>query len=154
MGYLLGRYRVGIAQRVGYVGSHYALTMLEHLQAVSLLGLIVGHYFLIRGCFSIRESIGNNGGAISGKIDRTSELLDELIQVVVDVIPEPTQSNPIAHTPNGIGDLLTMFLNNRMSMAQTDTHGDKTNQKRPIYETVIHPTQEIQTEDEHYQPSS
>ena len=105
-----------------YVGLHYGLIMLEYLQAVSLLGLIVGHYFLIRGCFSIRESIGSNGGEISVKIDKTSELLDELIQVVVDVIPEPSKSNPITQPSGGIGDLLTMFLNNRMSMSQD--HGD------------------------------
>ena len=92
--------------------------MLEYLQAVSLLGLIVGHYFLIRGCFSIRESIGSNSGSISEAIDKNSGLLDELIQVVVDVIPEGPSSSGITQAPNGIGDLLTMFLNNRMNMSQ------------------------------------
>ena len=68
-------------------------------------------------------TIGQNGGVIHDQTARISELLDELIQVVVDVVPEPSSSNPIAQTPNGISDLLTMFLNNRMNMAQTDTNG-------------------------------
>ncbi|MDB2568783.1 hypothetical protein N9Y01_01965 [Candidatus Poseidonia alphae] len=92
--------------------------MLEYLQAVSMLGLIVGHYFLIRGCFSIRESIGSNSGSISEAIDKNSGLLDELIQVVVDIVPEGPSSSGITQAPNGIGDLLTMFLNNRMNMSQ------------------------------------
>lgn len=100
--------------------------MLEYLQAVSMLGLIVGHYFLIRGCFSIREMIGSKSGSISESIDKNSGLLDELIQVVVDVIPEGPSSTGIAQTPSGIGDLLTMFLNNRMSMGQNDSDGDTT----------------------------
>ena len=31
--------------------------MLAEIQAVSVLGLIVGHYFLIRGCFDIKQAI-------------------------------------------------------------------------------------------------
>jgi len=42
--------------------------------------------------------------------------------VVVDVIPEAPSSSGITQTPSGIGDLLTMFLNNRMNMSQD--HGD------------------------------
>jgi len=92
--------------------------MLEYLQAVSLLGLIVGHYFLIRGCFSIRESIGANSGSISESIDKNSGLLDELIQVVVDIAPEGGPQTGLAQAPSGIGDFLTLFLNNRMNMSQ------------------------------------
>ena len=111
---------------LGYVALHYALIMLEYLQAVSMLALIVGHVFLIRGCFSIREAIGSKSGSISESIDKNSGLLDELIQVVVDVIPEGPSSSGIAQAPSGIGDLLTMFLNNRMSMGQNDSDGDTT----------------------------
>ncbi len=100
--------------------------MLEYLQAVSLLGLIVGHGFLIRGCFSIRESIGSNSGSISESIDKNSGLLDELIQVVVDVIPEGPASTGIAQAPSGIGDLLSAFLNNRMNMPQDNGRSQET----------------------------
>jgi len=116
----------GLLRVLGYVALHYALIMLDYLQAVSMLGLIVGHVFLIRGCFSIREAIGSKSGSISESIDKNSGLLDELIQVVVDVIPEGPSSSGIAQAPSGIGDLLTMFLNNRMSMGQNDSDGDTT----------------------------
>jgi len=84
--------------------------MLEYLQAVSLLGLIIGHYFLIRGCFSIREIIGSKSGSISEAIDKNSGLLDELIQVVVDVVPEGPSSSGIVPAGSPWGDILNSFL--------------------------------------------
>ena len=126
------------AQRVGYVGLHYALTMLEYLQAVSMLGLIVGHYFLIRGCTGIHSELPVQGGAITTQLRANSELLDELIQVVVDIIPEPTTSNAITQPSGGLGDLLTMFLNNRMGMSQD--HGDPKEPQWEIYEKKDDPS--------------
>ena len=106
-----------------------------------MLGLIVGHYFLIRGCFSIRESIGSNSGSISESIDKNSGLLDELIQVVVDIVPEGGPSTGITQAPSGIGDLLTMFLNNRMNMSQE--HGDPQEEQW----TIQHPKDDTTTQE-------
>ena len=126
--------------------------MLEELSAIALLGIIVCQYYLIRGCSNLNGTIGQNGGVIHDQTARISELLDELIQVVVDVIPEPPKVGAVAQPVNGLGDLLGMFLNNRMNMAQTDTNGDTTEQIRQIY--ANEDTQEVQTEDEPYQPRS
>ena len=115
--------------------------MLEYLQAVSMLGLIVGHVFLIRGCFSIREAIGSKSGSISESIDKNSGLLDELIQVVVDVIPEGGPSTGIVPAGSPWGDILNSFLTRAIP---PENYGDKT-QEWSVRETS-HP-QEIQTED-------
>lgn len=94
--------------------------MLDYLQAVSLLALIVAHFFLVRGCFSIKEELPLQGGLISGRLDRTGDLLDEVAQLLADLADGLGNSDPkfpAAHPPSGLGDLLTAFLNNRMNMA-------------------------------------
>ena len=87
-----------------------ASIMFEALQALCLLALIIAHYFLIRGCFSIREELPIQGGAIGTKIDGVSEYLDELAQLVSDF----TDSMPSAaksHPPSSpIEALLTSFM--------------------------------------------
>ena len=85
--------------------------MLAEIQAVSVLGLIVGHYFLIRGCFAIREAIPQQGGEISERIDRTADLLDELAQLIADMMDgQANTSAPLAQTGSPIADILTTFL--------------------------------------------
>lgn len=93
--------------------------MLDYLQAVSLLALIIAHFFLVRGCFSIKQELPIQGGAISGRLDRTGDLLDEVAQLLADLADSlggGDPKSPIAHPPSGLGDLLTVFLNNRMNM--------------------------------------
>ncbi len=97
--------------------------MLDYLQAVSLLALIVAHYFLVRGCFSIKEELPLQGGAISGRLDRTGDLLDEVAQLLADLadgLGGGDHRLPAAHPPTGLGDLLTALLNNRMNMGSSD----------------------------------
>ena len=94
--------------------------MLDYLQAASLLALIVAHYFLVRGCFSIKEELPLQGGLISGRLDRTGDLLDEVAQLLADLADglgggDPKSPAP-PHPQGGIADFLTAFLNNRMSM--------------------------------------
>ncbi len=126
---------------LGYVALHYALNMLEYLQAVSMLGLIVGHYFLIRGCTGIHSELPVQGQSITAQLKANSELLDELIQVVVDVIPQAPSSNAITQPSGGLGDLLTMFLNNRMGMSQE--HGDPQEEQW----TIQHPKDDTTTQE-------
>ena len=99
--------------------------MLEEIQAVGLAGLVVAHYFLIRGCFAIRESIPVQGGQISGKIDRTADLLDEMAQLISDfadgvqaATPPPTQMQ------GGLGGLLSTWLmsNTAIPSDHAETH--------------------------------
>ena len=92
--------------------------MLELLQSVSLLALIITHAFLVRGCFSIKAELPIQGGQISTRLDRTADLLDEVAQLIADLSDgAPSQNVPVAQTGSPIGDLLTTFLNNRMSTA-------------------------------------
>ena len=92
--------------------------MLDYLQAVGLLGLIVCQYLLIRGCFSIKDGINTNGDSISGKIDRTADLLDEVAQLIADFTDGVGGSPPaVAQPPSGLGEMVAMFLNNRMNTA-------------------------------------
>lgn len=90
--------------------------MLEEMQSVALLGLLVCQYYLIRGCFRINETIPVAGGTISGKIDRTADLLDEVAQLIADFSDNITPP-AVAQPPGGLGDLVATFLNNRMNTA-------------------------------------
>jgi hypothetical protein len=100
--------------------------MLEEIQAIGLVGLVVAHYFLIRGCFGIRESIPVQSGVISMKIDRTADLLDEMAQIIADFADgvQPT-SGPPAQAMSGWPALLsTMLMRNQaqgLEHAETQT---------------------------------
>lgn len=120
--------------------------MLDYLTAFSLMLLIVTNGMLVRGCFRIREAIPVEGNMIAGKIDRTSELIDELCQLISDFADSSTNT-AVAQTPSGVGDLLSMFLNNRMNMA--NEHG-KT-QEWEIHQTDNDPPQTEEQGIEHHQ---
>ena len=109
-----------------YLLSNAGYFMLNELIAISLILLISGHILLIRGCFGIKEQIPVQGGAIADRIERTSELLDEVAQLIADLADGMSNtSSGITQTQSGIGDLLTMFLNNRMSMSNADADTQK-----------------------------
>ena len=91
--------------------------MLETIQSVALLGLLACQYLLIRGCFKINETIPEAGGTISGKIDRTADLLDEVAQLISD-FSDNIAPPAVAQPPSGLGDLVATFLNNRMNPAE------------------------------------
>lgn len=111
--------------------------MLEYLTTLSLMLLIVTNGMLVRGCFRIRDAIPAQGGEIAGRFDKTNDLLDELAQLIADLSDGAGGGVPAtAQTPGGLGDLLTMFLNNRMNMA--NEHG-KT-QEWEIHQTNNDPT--------------
>lgn len=107
--------------------------MLDVLTAISLILLLIGHTFLIRGCFGIRAELPIQGGEIASKIERTGDLLDEVAQLIADLGDGGgvATSMGITQKPAGIGDLLTMFLNNRMNMGGDDA---SQNQEWEIYQ--------------------
>lgn len=121
--------------------------MLEAIQAISLLGLIVGHYYLIRGCFGIRQAIPEQGSAISTRIDRTADLLDEVAQLMADLLDGQAPPPPaIAQTGSPIADLLTTFLMRQSTPAPP--HGT-TSEEWEIYPTDPNQT----TNPKEYQPN-
>ena len=85
-------------------------TMLDAIQATSLLALIIAHSLLIRGCFKIKEEMPIQGTRITTKIDIVSEYLDELNQLISDFADSiPTNSN--TQTPSSPMEvLLTSFM--------------------------------------------
>ncbi len=112
--------------------------MLEQIQAVGLTGLVVAHYFLIRGCFAIREAIPSEGGNIAGKIDRTADLLDEMAQLIAD-FADGVQggSPPPAQIPTGLGGLLSTWLMSNTALA--GEHAEK------VEEWTVHPPSNNET---------
>lgn len=123
--------------------------MLEELQAFALLGLIGTHYFLVRGCFSIKNELPVQGRSITEGLERTSELLDEVAQLIADLGDSVPASTPAAGSDSPFGLILNSLLNRTPMSAEYGTKDEE----RAVYETVIHPTQS-ETEDEHHQPRS
>lgn len=115
--------------------------MLDAVQALSMLALIITHAFLVRGCMSIKAELPIQGGQITNRLDRTADLLDEVAQLIADLADgAPSQNVPVAQTGSPIGDLLTMFLNNRMNMPQVDSDATK-EQEWEIYPPNKNPPQ-------------
>ncbi len=116
--------------------------MLDELQALGLLGLIVCQYLLIRGCFQIKEGINENGGSISEKIQASTDLIDEVAQLISD-FSDNIAPPAVAQPPSGIGEMVAMFLNKQMNPAPS--HGPQ-NEEWEIFENDPNPPT-LQTED-------
>lgn len=117
--------------------------MLDYLQAFSLLALIVTHFFLVRGCFSIKEQLPLQGGMLATRIDRTADLLDEVAQLIAD-LSDGANVPAVAQPPSGLGEMVAMFLNNRMNTASA--HGPQES------EWEIYPPNDDPTTQENNQP--
>lgn len=103
--------------------------MLEELQTLLLVGLLVSTYYLTIGCRSIGESLPNESGNISDKVDNATEriqgmtdvlddianLLNEGLHSVADKAATQMESNPMA-------TLLTGFISR---MTSPKEHGEK-----------------------------
>ena len=124
--------------------------MLEEIQALALLGLIAGHFLLIKGCHSIHDSMEENGDGIQGKIEATTTLLettttllDEAIQLIVDLTDNSGETG-IAHTPSSPLEMLSSFL---MAKAQMNVnHGEPKDEIWTIQEENDNKTTTLQAE--------
>ncbi len=85
--------------------------MLEELQAFALLGLIGTHYFLVRSCFGIKEELPIQGRAITDRLEQTSDLLDEVAQLIADLGDATSQKPPEAGSNSPFGIILNSLLN-------------------------------------------
>ena len=120
--------------------------MLDELQAASLLLLIVGHGFLIRGCFSIRDGLPVTGDQISGKIEGVSSLLDEmndLIHSLTELVPSGTPPAS-AQTGSVMEVLLSTFLNSGSNPPVID--GNPQEPQNRAYDEIHPPTLETENE--------
>jgi len=127
-----------------------AWSMLDYLIAVSLVLLIAGHTLLIKGCTQISlslQGVQDEGEGIQSQTGRISELLDELIQVVVDAMPEPSNETALTHPPQGLGGMVATLLMNRMNMSQDQGEHSDGYEKEQIREIHTNETpSEVQAE--------
>tara|TARA_B100000925_G_C21955329_1_gene450924 strand:+ start:70 stop:324 length:255 start_codon:yes stop_codon:yes gene_type:complete len=79
------------------------------------------------------------GGAISDRIDKVAELLDEMADIINGAIRFQEEIAPIAQTSsNPILNILSAFMSGNTSPPE---HGDKTQQtQREIHEVIDPPT--------------
>jgi hypothetical protein len=116
--------------------------MLEYVQAAALLGLLISHYFLIKGCFKINENLPIHGGEITTKVGGVTEVLDEIADLLNEGLAVVAGSGS-AQTPSSPMDAILSGLIS--SMTNRPTHGSQT-QERTIHEINTPPT--IETENE------
>jgi hypothetical protein len=101
--------------------------MLDYLIATCLLLLIVGHGFLIRGCFKINENIPTSADCITEKIESVRGVLDEVADLLNEML-DGTPKNPITQTPSSpVEALLTAFLN-RTPLASVNGYPQEQNE--------------------------
>jgi hypothetical protein len=117
--------------------------MLEELQALALLALVIAHGFLVRGCIGIHRELPEQGQQISSRIERTSDLLDEMAQLIADLADSIPTNAGSAQPPGGIGDLLSGLLMSKMNLGSQ--HGQT--QEWEILETNDNPPPTLQAED-------
>ena len=85
--------------------------MLEYFIALAHLGTIVSLFMIIRGCYGIHRELPVQGEAITHRIDRTADLIDEVAQLISDfsdAVPAPSQS---AGSDSPFGLILNSLLN-------------------------------------------
>ena len=117
--------------------------MLEELQALALLALVVTHSFLVRGCIGIHRELPEQGQRISNRIERTSDLLDEMAQLISDLADALPAKASSAQPSGGIGELLSGLLMSKMNMGSE--HGTTQDQWEVLQNNENPPT--LQTED-------
>ncbi len=122
--------------------------MLEELQTVALIGLLVSTYYLTIGCQNISESLPDESGHISNKIDATTDKIGGMTEVLDDIanlLNEALATLPIVGSTqtasNPMEAILSGFISRMTSMPE---HG-KEPQEWPIHE--VDPTPPEQTED-------
>jgi len=108
--------------------------MLDFLILICLLLLVFGHILLIRGCFELPNHLNTGVESLDYRVstdfdlltravdnvhsavDNGSKLVDELVQVLVEIVPEPTPNHPL------FGILKMLMPNTDHSLE----HGNKT----------------------------
>lgn len=120
---VLGGFWGGFAQGLGQVPHHPAISM-DVLLAVTLLLLVVTHGLLVHGCNRIHSSLPKQTDVLAGRLDRTSDLLDEMAQLIAD-LGDATAAPMSAQGPLGFADLLTAFLNSRTALGPDDATKSK-----------------------------
>jgi hypothetical protein len=118
--------------------------MLDYLALTCLLALCIGHYYLIRGCFGIKQEAGSLGAMMDAKMAETNNLLNEVAELLDEFVGATSPSAPVAQTGHPLAHLLSSWLNNKTPMP--DDHASTQETQRPIYEVHTPPTVETENE--------
>ena len=123
--------------------------MLQELQTVALIGLLVSTYYLTIGCKNISESLPDESGHISNKIDATTEKIGGMTEVLDDIanlLNEALQSLPIVGATQTASSPMEAILSGFISrMTSTPEHGTLT-QEWPIRQDDSPPTLETENQ--------
>jgi len=124
--------------------------MLQELQTVALIGLLVSTYYLTIGCKSISESLPDESGHISGRIDATTEKISGMTDVLDDIanlLNEALATLPIVGSTqtasNPMEAILSGFIS-RMTMPQE--HGNTLKEEWQVHENDSPPTLETENQ--------
>ena len=132
--------------------------MLDYLILLCLLLLVFGHILLIRGCFALPNHlnvgvenldyrVSTDFDLLTKAVDKVhdavydgSKLVDELVQVLVDIVPEPQPNHPL------FGILKMLMPNTDHSLG----HGTTQQTNGVVYEVITPSEKETETiTDEH-----
>ena len=101
--------------------------MLEELQTLALVGLLVSTYYLTVGCKNIAESLPEESGHISNKIDETTvkiggmnEVLDDIANLLNEGLQSISGNGATQTASSPMEALLTGFISR---MTSNENHG-------------------------------
>ena len=100
--------------------------MLEELQTLALVGLLVSTYYLTIGCRKIGDSLPDESGHISGRIDATSDKIGVMTEVLDDIANLLNEglgalaNTGMAQTASNPVEMILSSLMTRMTMPQAD----------------------------------
>ena len=92
--------------------------MLDYLALVCLLALCIGHYYLIRGCFGIKQEAGGLASMMDAKMADTNNLLNEVAELLDEFVGQSVASAAPTQAGSPLQVLLSTFLNNKMAMSE------------------------------------
>jgi hypothetical protein len=99
--------------------------MLEELQTLALVGLLVSTYYLTIGCRKIGDSLPDESGHISSRIDATSDKIGTMTEVLDDIANLLNEGlgalagNRVESPSNPVEMILSSVIS-RMTMPQHD----------------------------------
>ena len=96
--------------------------MLDYLALICLLALCIGHYYLIRGCFGIKEEADNLGGIIHANMAESNNLLNEIAEYMSELnTAQPASAPEASRNP-----LVNLLLQSRIPKpTPTEVHGSQ-----------------------------
>jgi len=100
--------------------------MLEEFQTLLLVGLLVSTYYLTIGCRNIGESLPNESGNITDKVDSMTTVLDDIANLLNEGLHAIGNSGSTHTATNPMEALLTGFISRMTSPSE---HGSTAQQE-------------------------